>query len=216
MLIVIMTSNFTNTIDVDTGSSITTVGTDTDNADITLTAADRTDFTDIVTADTQGGVIGAAGTKLENDIIRTNAITVGGMVDSNYDANFDAGDSSVMNLTLRSNAYNKTAAPLVTDPYISGTMKQYSSIDFEAGSSVKSLRNINAAAGAGDTTIAKESKTWRWVDGGETGTGSIASTSDGTLSGDDAKINTTVTVDGSLEAGKNHQLDIIIDYAKKR
>lgn len=206
---------FTNTIDVDTGSSITTVGTDTDNADITLTAADRTDFTDIVTADTQGGVIGAAGTKLENDIIRTNAITVGGMVDSNYDANFDAGDSSVMNLTLRSNAYNKTAAPLVTDPYISGTMKQYSSIDFEAGSSVKSLRNINAAAGAGDTTIAKESKTWRWVDGGETGTGSIASTSDGTLSGDDAKINTTVTVDGSLEAGKNHQLDIIIDYAKK-
>lgn len=206
---------FTNTIDVDTGSSITTVGTDTDNADINLTAADRTDFTDIVTADTQGGVIGAAGTKLENDIIRTNAITVGGMVDSNYDANFDAGDSSVMNLTLRSNAYNKTAAPLVTDPYISGTMEQYSSIDFQEGSSVKSLRNINAAAGAGDTTIAKESKTWRWVDGGETGTGSIASTSDGTLSGDDAVINTTVTVDGSLEAGKNHQLDITIDYAKK-
>ena len=205
---------FTNTIDVDTGSSITTVGTDTDNADITLTAADRTDFTDIVTADTQGGVIGAAGTKLENDIIRTNAITVGGMVDSNYDANFDAGDSSVMNLTLRSNAYNKTAAPLVTDPYISGTMEQYSSIDFEEGSSVKSLRNINAAAGAGDTTIAKESKTWRWVDGGETGTGSIASTSDGTLSGGDAKITTTVTVDGTLEAGKNHELDITIDYAE--
>lgn len=206
---------FTNTIDVDTGSSITTVGRDTGNADINLTAADRTDFTDIVTADTQGGVIGAAGTKLENDIIRTNAITVGGMVDSNYDANFDAGDSSVMNLTLRSNAYNKTAAPLVTDPYISGTMEQYSSIDFEEGSSVRSLRNINAAAGAGDTTIAKESKTWRWVDGGETGTGSIASTSDGTLSGDDAKITTTVTVDGTLEAGKNHQLDITIGYAKK-
>lgn len=205
---------FTNTIDVDTGSSITTVGTDIGNADINLTAADRTDFTDIVTADTQGGVIGAAGTKLENDIIRTNAITVGGMIDSNYDANFDAGDSSVMNLTLRSNAYNKTAAPLVTDPYISGTMDQYSTIDFEAGSSVRSLRNINAAAGAGDTTIAKESKTWRWVDGGETGTGSIASTSDGTLSGDDAKIKTTVTVDGSLEAGKNYELDITIDYAE--
>lgn len=207
---------FTNTIDVDTGSSITTVGTDTDNADITLTAADRTDFTDIVTADTQGGVIGAAGTKLENDIIRTNAITVGGMVDSNYDANFDAGDSSVMNLTLRSNAYNKTAAPLVTDPYISGTMKQYSSIDFEAGSSVRSLRNINAAAGAGDTTIAKESKTWRWVDGGETGTGSIASTSDGTLSGGDAVITTTVTVDGTLEAGKNNELKITINSSDEQ
>lgn len=207
---------FTNTIDVDTDSFITTVGRDTGNADINLTAADRTDFTDIVTADTQGGVIGAAGTKLENDIIRTNAITVGGMVDSNYDANFDAGDSSVMNLTLRSNAYNKTAAPLVTDPYISGTMKQYSSIDFEAGSSVRSLRNINAAAGAGDTTIAKESKTWRWVDGGETGTGSIASTSDGTLSGGDAVITTTVTVDGTLEAGKNNELKITINSSDEQ
>ena len=206
---------FNNNINVGAGSTIATVGTEVDNADITLTAADRTDFTDIVTADTQGGVIGAAGTKLENDIIRTNAITVGGMVDSNYDANFDAGDSSVMNLTLRSNAYNKTAAPLVTDPYISGTMKQYSTIDFEADSSVRSLRNINAAAGAGDTTIAKESKTWRWVDGGETGTGSIASTSDGTLSGGDAVITTTVTVDGTLEAGKNNELKITIDYAKK-
>lgn len=207
------TINFTNNINIGKDSIIKTTGTEVDNADITLTAADRTEFTDIVTADTQGGVIGAAGTKLENDIIRTNAITVGGMVDSNYDANFDAGDSSKMNLTLRSNAYNKTAAPLATNPSLESSMTQNSSIDFDEGSSVRSLRNINAAAGAGDTTIAKESKTWRWVDGGETGTGSIASTSDGTLSGDDAEINTTVTVDGTLEAGKNHQLDITIDYA---
>lgn len=207
------TINFTNNINIGKDSIIKTTGTEVDNADITLTAADRTNFTDIVTADTQGGVIGAAGTKLDNNITKTNNITVGGMVDSNYDANFDAGDTSVLNLTLKSNAYNKTAAPLATNPSISGVVNQNSAIDFEAGSSVRSLRNINAAAGAGDTTIAKESKTWRWVDGGETGTGSIASTSDGTLSGDDAKINTTVTVDGSLEAGKNHKLDITIDYA---
>ena len=207
------TVKFNNNINVGAGSTIATVGTETSKADITLTAADRTNFTDITTADTQGGVIGAAGTKLTNNIIRTNNITVGGTVDSNYDANFDAGDSSVLNLTLKSNAYNKTAAPLATIPSISGTMTQNSSIAFETGSIVKSLRNINAAAGVGDTTIAKESKTWRWVDGGETGTGSIASTSDGTLSGDDAVINTTVTVDGSLEAGKNHKLDITINYA---
>lgn len=207
------TINFTNNINVGAGSSIATVGTETDNADITLTAADRTNFNDITTADTQGGVIGAAGTQMTNNITRTNNINVGGTVDSNYDANFDAGDSSVLNLTLKSNAYNKTAAPLATIPSISGTMTQNSSIDFETGSSVRSLRNINAAAGVGDTTIAKESKTWRWVDGGETGTGSIASTSDGTLSGGDAVINTTVTVDGKLEAGKNYQLDITIDYA---
>lgn len=205
------TINFTNNINVGAGSSIATVGTETDNADITLTAADRTNFNDITTADTQGGVIGAAGTQMTNNITRTNNINVGGTVDSNYDANFDAGDSSVLNLTLKSNAYNKTAAPLATIPSISGTMTQNSSIDFETGSSVRSLRNINAAAGVGDTTIAKESKTWRWVDGGETGTGSIASTSDGTLSGGDAVINTTVTVDGSLEAGKNHTLDITIN-----
>lgn len=206
------TINFTNNINVGAGSSIATVGTETDNADITLTAADRTNFNDITTADTQGGVIGAAGTQMTNNITRTNNINVGGTVDSNYDANFDAGDSSVLNLTLKSNAYNKTAAPLATNPSISGVVTQNSAIDFASGSTVKSFRNINAAAGVGDTTVAKESKTWRWVDGGVTGTGSISSTSDGTISSADAVANTSVTVNGTLEAGKNHELDITIDY----
>ena len=217
------TINFTNNINIGNGSSIKTTGTDIDNADITITAADRTNFNDIVTADTQGGVIGAAGTKLTNNITRTNNINVGGTIDSinvsdtidsNYDANFDAGDSSVLNLTLKSNAYNKTAAPLATNPSISGVVTQNSAIDFASGSTVKSFRNINAAAGVGDTTVAKESKTWRWVDGGETGTGSISSTSDGTISSSDAVANTSVTVNGTLEAGKNHELDITIDYAE--
>ena len=222
---------FTNNINVGGGSSIATVGDNTaDDADITLTAADRTNFTDVVTADTQGGVIGAAGTKLTNNITRTNHINVGGTIDSinvggtvdsinvsdtidsNYDANFDAGDSSVLNLTLKSNAYNKTAAPLATNPSISGVVTQNSAIDFASGSTVKSFRNINAAAGVGDTTVAKESKTWRWVDGGVTGTGSISSTSDGTISSSDAVANTLVTVNGTLEAGKNHELDITINY----
>lgn len=222
------TINFTNNINIGNGSSIKTTGTDIDNADITLTAADRTNFTDVVTADTQGGVIGAAGTKLTNNITRTNNINVGGTIDSinvggtvdsinvrdtidsNYDANFDAGDSSVLNLTLKSNAYNKTAAPLATNPSISGVVTQNSAIDFASGSTVKSFRNINASAGVGDTTVAKESKTWRWVDGGVTGTGSISSTSDGTISSSDAVANTSVTVNGTLEAGKNHELDITI------
>ena len=208
------TINFTNNINIGNGSSIKTTGTDIDNADITITAADRTNFNDIVTADTQGGVIGAAGTKLTNNITRTNNINVGGTVDSNYDANFDAGDSSVLNLTLKSNAYNKTAAPLATNPSISGVVTQNSAIDFASGSTIKSFRNINAAAGVGDTTVAKESKTWRWVDGGVTGTGSISSTSDGTISSSDAVANTSVTVNGTLEAGKNHELDITIDYAE--
>ena len=222
------TINFTNNINIGNGSSIKTTGTDIDNADITITATDRTNFTDVVTADTQGGVIGAAGTKLTNNITRTNNINVGGTIDSinvsgtidsinvsdtidsNYDANFDAGDSSVLNLTLKSNAYNKTAAPLATNPSISGVVTQNSAIDFASGSTVKSFRNINASAGVGDTTVAKESKTWRWVDGGVTGTGSISSTSDGTISSSDAVANTSVTVNGTLEAGKNHELKITI------
>lgn len=219
------TINFTNNINISNGSSIKTTGTDIDNADITITAADRTNFNDIVTADTQGGVIGAAGTKLTNNITRTNnininvggtidSINVSDTIDSNYDANFDAGDSSVLNLTLKSNAYNKTAAPLATNPSISGVVTQNSAIDFASGSTVKSFRNINAAAGVGDTTVAKESKTWRWVDGGETGTGSISSTSDGTISSSDAVANTSVTVNGTLEAGKNHELDITISSSE--
>lgn len=206
--------DYENIIDIGEGTTIATVGTDMDNANITFTAADRTNFTDITTADTQGGAIGAAGTTMNNNINRTNTVNISGTVDSNYDADFDAGNTSVLNLTLKSNAYNKTAAPIETEPSINGKMTQNSAINFNTGSSVKSLRNINAAAGVGDTTIARESKTWRWVDGGETGTGSIASTSDGTLSGDDAVINTAVKVDGSLEAGKNHELDITIEYTE--
>lgn len=204
--------DYENIIDIGEGTTIATIGTDIDNANITFTAADRTNFTDITTADTQGGAIGAAGTTMNNNINRTNTVNISGTVDSNYDADFDAGNTSVLNLTLKSNAYNKTAAPIETEPSINGKMTQNSAINFNKGSSVKSLRNISAAAGVGDTTIAKESKTWRWVDGGETGTGSIASTSDGTLSGDDAVINTAVKVDGSLEAGKNHELAITIEY----
>ena len=116
----------------------------------------------------------------------------------------------MLNLTLKSNAYNKTAAPIATNPTINGIMKQTSSINFTAGKAVESLRNINVAAGEGDTTIAKESKMWRWVTGGETGSGSIASTVDGELSPEDADVTTTVTVNGELEAGKNNELTITI------
>lgn len=210
--------DFINNIKVDKDSSVATVGKEIDKADITFTAADRTNFTDIVTADTQGGVVGASGSVLNNNFNRDNTITVEGTVDkdnsytvdSNHDANFDAGNTSVLNLTLKSNAYNKTAAPIATNPTINGIMKQTSSINFTAGKAVESLRNINVAAGEGDTTIAKESKMWRWVTGGETGSGSIASTVDGELSPEDADFTTTVTVNGELEAGKNNELTITI------
>ena len=218
--------DFINNIKVDKDSSVATVGKEIDKADITFTAADRTNFTDIVTADTQGGVVGASGSVLNNNFNRDNTITVEGTVDkdnsytvdkdnsytvdSNHDANFDAGNTSVLNLTLKSNAYNKTAAPIATNPTINGIMKQTSSINFTAGKAVESLRNINVAAGEGDTTIAKESKMWRWVTGGETGSGSIASTVDGELSPEDADVTTTVTVNGELEAGKNNELTITI------
>lgn len=210
--------DFINNIKIDKDSSVATVGKEIDKADITFTAADRTNFTDIVTADTQGGVVGASGSVLNNNFNRDNTITVEGTVDkdnsytvdSNHDANFDAGNTSVLNLTLKSNAYNKTAAPIATNPTINGIMKQTSSINFTAGKAVESLRNINVAAGEGDTTIAKESKMWRWVTGGETGSGSIASTVDGELSPEDADVTTTVTVNGELEAGKNNEFTITI------
>ena len=216
--------DFINNIKVDKDSSVATVGKDIDKADITFTAADRTNFTDIVTADTQGGVVGASGSVLNNNFNRENTITVEGTVDkdnsytvdSNHDANFDAGNTSVLNLTLKSNAYNKTAAPIATNPTINGIMKQTSSINFTAGKAVESLRNINVAAGEGDTTIAKESKMWRWVTGGETGTGSVASTVDGVLSSTDADVTTSVTVDGELVAGKNNELTITITDSKNQ
>lgn len=209
-----------NAITVSKGSALATQGNSLskDANDINLIAADMLGFTDVATADTQGGAVGAASTKLKADFERKNTITINGNVDSNYDAAFNAGGNSIMNVTLRSNAYNKTAAPIVANPALDYKMKQANVVSVGSNgeaNTIQTARNINLVGDTGNTTIATEAKSWKWTDGGETGTGSLASTADGTQSSND-ELNNGVQVDGKLLAGKNSKLDIVIDSSNEQ
>lgn len=210
--------NINNAITVGAGSALATQGNSLskDANDINLIAADMLGFTDVATADTQGGAVGAASTKLNADFERNNTITINGTVDSNYDAAFNAGGNSIMNVTLRSNAYNKTAAPIVANPALDYKMKQANVVSVGSNgdtNTIQTARNINLVGDTGNTTIATEAKSWKWTDGGETGTGSLASTADGTQSSND-ELNNGVQVDGKLLAGKNDKLEITIENGK--
>lgn len=212
------TVNINNAITVGAGSALATQGNslNTDANDINLIAADMLGFTDVATADTQGGAVGAASTKLNADFERKNTITINGTVDSNYDAAFNAGGNSIMNVTLKSNAYNKTAAPIVANPALDYKMKQANVVSVgsnDKANTIQTARNINLIGDTGNTTIATEAKSWKWTDGGETGTGSLASTADGTQSSND-ELNNGVQVDGKLLAGKNDKLEITITDGK--
>lgn len=214
------TVNINNAITVGKGSALATQGNSLskDANDINLIAADMLGFTDVATADTQGGAVGAASTKLNSDFERKNTITINGTVDSNYDAAFNAGGNSIMNVTLRSNAYNKTAAPIVANPALDYKMKQANVVSVGSNgeaNTIQTARNINLVGDTGNTTIATEAKSWKWTDGGETGTGSLASTADGTQSSND-ELNNGVQVDGKLLAGKNSKLDITIDNTESQ
>ena len=214
------TVNINNAITVGAGSALATQGNSLhkDANDINLIAADMLGFTDVATADTQGGAVGAASTKLNADFERKNTITINGTVDSNYDAAFNAGGNSIMNVTLRSNAYNKTAAPIVANPALDYKMKQANAVSVGSNgeaNTIQTARNINLVGDTGNTTIATEAKSWKWTDGGETGTGSLASTADGTQSSND-ELNNGVQVNGKLLAGKNSKLDITIDNTESQ
>lgn len=212
------TVNINNAITVGKGSALATQGNSLskDANDINLIAADMLGFTDVATADTQGGAVGAASTKLKADFERKNTISINGTVDSNYDAAFNAGGNSIMNVTLRSNAYNKTAAPIVANPALDYKMKQANVVSVGSNgeaNTIQTARNINLVGDTGNTTIATEAKSWKWTDGGETGTGSLASTADGTQSSND-ELNNGVQVNGKLLSGKNDKLEITIENGK--
>ena len=208
--------NVNNNIIVDEGSSITTAGNSnyTSNNDINMVATDMVGFKDVATANTQGGLVGAASTKLKADFTRNNNITVNGKLDSNYDAKLNAGGNSIMNVTLKSNAYNKTAAPIVANPSLNYTMTQNNNVVIGAradgAETIKTARNINLIGDSGNTTIALQSESYKWTQGGTTSNASLASTADGTQSKDD-HLNNGVTVNGKLLAGKNTKLEITID-----
>lgn len=215
-----------NDITVGTGSSLKTIGISNTDADINLITADRINIIDEATADTQGGIVGASSTEVDATIEHNNKISVAGTIDSNYDVKLGAGEGSVMNVTLKSNAYNKTAAPLIALPLLNKDIEQNNNIIIgvkptngvvtstdelnEDAGTIKASRNIDIFADKGDTTVITQAQSWRWTTGGLTGTSSIASTADGT--GESiGEFDNSVEVYGKLLAGKNNVLNITIN-----
>ena len=155
-----------NDITVGTGSSLKTIGISNTDADINLIAADRINIIDEATADTQGGIVGASSTEVDATIEHNNKISVAGTIDSNYDVKLGAGEGSVMNVTLKSNAYNKTAAPLIALPLLNKDIEQNNNIIIgvkptngvvtstdelnEDAGTIKASRNIDIFADSND------------------------------------------------------------------
>lgn len=209
--------DFVNKVTTSGDTSLTTAKKD---QDITLAASDNTQIELDAIADTQGGGIGAASSDLTNTMNRSNTITVanGTFIESSNDVNLYAGtnakgEAASLDMGVTADAYNKTAIPLCTVPDIDNTMSQNNQV--EAGGSVNSVRDINAKANKGDTILVTSAREYN-IYTGNSGTGSIASTADGTINEGSAEThNNFVNVTGQYNAGIHNRLDIVISGETK-
>ena len=211
---------YDNAVNVENSELIT----DKKNQDITLAASDNTDVDLNTTADTQGGLVGAASAKATNNFNRYNDVKVydgedgedgeDTYIESANDVNLYAGvnadgEYSSLNLNVIADAYNRTALPLATDPSVTNNMSQNNKVTVE--SDVASVRHINAKAVKGNTTIAKSANVYKNIGGG--GKGSVTTTAGGKDEGTDEVYNNGISVTGALTAGIHNKLDISISGA---
>lgn len=207
---------YDNAVDIKNSKLIT----DKKNQDITLVATDNTMVDLNTTADTQGGLVGAASAAAKNDFNRYNDVTVDDAentyIESANDVNLYAGvdangEYSSLNLNVIADAYNKTVLPLATAPSVTNNMSQNNKVTIEGD--VASVRHINAKAVKGNTTIAKSANEYKNIGSG--GKGSVTTTAGGKDEGTDEVYNNSISVSGDLTAGIHNRLDIDIDGETK-
>ena len=206
-----------NTINLEQGSELQTRGINSDNPaanDINLIAADRLEFANEATADTQGGLVGAAFTKVDNRINQSNSITIGGKINSNYDTLLDAGRTNRLDVVLKSNAYNMTGVPLATKPTLKTAINQSNKVNILSTGALETTRNINLAATSGDATIVKQSEEKR-IWGGTQGNAQGATTLDGSQTSIGTADN-GISIEGKLTAGNNSKLDMTITMTEEQ
>ena len=203
---------YDNSVDI-TGSTLKTAKKD---QDITLAASDDTEVRLETIADTQGGAVGAASARAENELARSNKLKVDGnsYLESTNDVNLYAGansggiDSS-LDLEVLADAYNKTAIPVYTDPSVKNTMMQNNQV--EIAGDVGSVRHVNVKAGKGKTTVTESAREYN-IYTGTGGSGSVASTALGeNISSETADNHVNVT--GSVKSGIHNKLEVDISGA---
>lgn len=79
-------------------------------------------------------------------------------IDSGCDINIFADSNSNKNesyltMSLLSDAYNRTAIQLSTNPALINNMTQKNSVNIDSGSNLKSMRNINLQSTTGDSEV---------------------------------------------------------------
>lgn len=198
-----------------TVSGKSTLLTKKKDQDITLAASDNTDIVLETIADTQGGALGAASSKVTNKLKRSNTITVGdeARMESANDVNLYAGadangKSSGLDINVISEAYNNTVIPLTTKPSLSNEMSQSNRVN--AGGDVGSVRDINVKAGKGTTNLIRSTMEVNLYTG-RNGDGYVASTLDGSLNDHpDETYENGINVTGRYAAGIHNKLGIDI------
>ena len=201
---------YNNSINV-TGSNLSTAKAD---QDITLAATDETTATFDTTADTQGGVVGAASAKTDNTLNRSNKITVtNGKILSTNDVNIYAGanlDGITSSLTYNvlADAYNKTAVPLATAPKAKNTMTQENQVSINGD--IDSVRHVNFKAGKGMTTVSTSAREYNFYKG-TSGSGSVTSTALGEVTPGETVTNYVDIASGKkVRAGIHNNLELTI------
>ena len=206
---------YDNSIKV-TGSNLSTAKAD---QDITLAATDETTATFDTTADTQGGAVGAASAKTDNNLKRSNKINVtDGKILSTNDVNIYAGanlDGITSSLTYNvlADAYNKTAAPLATTPKAKNTMTQENQVSINGD--IDSVRHVNFKAGKGMTTVSTSAREYN-IYKGTSGSGSVTSTALGEVTPGETVTNYVDIASGKkVRAGIHNNLELTISGSTK-
>lgn len=187
--------------------------------DITLAATDETTATFDTTADTQGGAVGAASAVTDNQMKRSNLISVsGGKILSTNDVNIYAGANldgitSSLIYNVLADAYNKTTLPLATVPKAKNKMEQYNQVNI--GGDIDSVRHTNLKAGKGTTTVSISAREYNLYTG-TSGSGSVTSTALGQVSPSETTDNYINIDSGSkVRAGIHNKLDVNISGSTK-
>lgn len=206
---------YNNSINV-SGSNLSTAKAD---QDITLAATDETTATFDTTADTQGGAVGAASAKTDNNLNRSNKITVtNGKILSTNDVNIYAGanlDGITSSLTYNvlADAYNKTAVPLATAPKAKNTMTQENQVSINGD--IDSVRHVNFKAGKGMTTVSTSAREYN-IYKGTSGSGSVTSTALGEVTPGETVTNYVDIASGKkVRAGIHNNLELTISGSTK-
>ncbi|WP_231923536.1 beta strand repeat-containing protein, partial [Gallibacterium genomosp. 3] len=189
-----------------------------EKSSITFSSKDNTKVTSLASATIPGGA-GVITTISDNKVTRNNKVTLdNSQIKSGGDLEILAGKDSSLTMDLSANAYNQTAIPLVTDPSVNLSINENNIVSLALSGRNVAARDIYLYAKGGNTSIKKITETFRWIDGGKSGSRSYLGNKEGRAVFDGLQSNNKISlafdVNGSLLAGNANKVVITISGTK--